>query len=193
MASALDENTTVSTPRRIVIVGNAGGGKSTLARNLAALLDIPYRGLDEIQWGPGWTLLSDDAIAATHDSWLAEDAWIIDGYGPWDPMIDRFGKADMILHVDHPFWRHVWWVTKRQVRAYIGPSPPTPPGCDFRGVYWSMIWMMWRLHLERDQIAKTIAREAARGCRVQTLRSARQINDFLARIQENRPWPSQQF
>ena len=184
MALGRDDDGDGAPPRRIVVVGNAGGGKSTLARALAGLLAIPYHSLDDIQWAPGWTRVPDDIITVAHALWVAEEAWVIDGYGPWYPMIDRFKKADLILHVRHPFWRHVWWVTKRQVKAYLGPPPPAPPGCDFRGVYWSMLWMMWRLHGERDQIDEAVAGEAVRGCRVHTLRSAVQIDSFFSSMQE---------
>jgi hypothetical protein len=178
-------------PRRIVVVGNAGGGKSTLARKLAGLLAIPYHAMDDIQWAPGWTRVSDEVIAVAHSAWLGEPAWIIDGYGPLAPMIDRFRKADLIILVDHPFWRHLWWVTKRQFRAYIGPPqptpPPTPPGCDYRGIYWSMIWMMWQLHRERRQIDEVIVQEAGPGCRVRVLRSAAEISTFFSAIEETHP------
>ena len=41
---------------RIAIVGNAGGGKSTLARGLAKTLELPHLELDRILWRPDWTL-----------------------------------------------------------------------------------------------------------------------------------------
>jgi predicted kinase len=39
---------------RIVVVGTAGAGKTTLARKIAALLGVPHIELDAINWQLGW-------------------------------------------------------------------------------------------------------------------------------------------
>ena len=39
---------------RIAIIGNAGGGKTTLARKIGATLNIPIAHVDAIQYQPGW-------------------------------------------------------------------------------------------------------------------------------------------
>ncbi|CAN5686044.1 hypothetical protein BH24CHL4_BH24CHL4_24990 [soil metagenome] len=40
--------------QRVTIVGSAGLGKSTLARRLGTLLDLPVAHLDTLYWQPGW-------------------------------------------------------------------------------------------------------------------------------------------
>lgn len=42
-------------PKRIVILGNAGSGKSSLARQLGEQLALPVVHLDTLFWGPNWT------------------------------------------------------------------------------------------------------------------------------------------
>lgn len=39
---------------RIAIIGNAGGGKSTLARKLGSILNIPVTHVDSVQFQSGW-------------------------------------------------------------------------------------------------------------------------------------------
>ena len=39
---------------RVAIIGNAGGGKSLLARYLGETLRLPVHTIDDVQWDPGW-------------------------------------------------------------------------------------------------------------------------------------------
>ena len=39
---------------RIVIIGSAGTGKSTLAKDLGQILGLPVYHLDAFLWNPGW-------------------------------------------------------------------------------------------------------------------------------------------
>ena len=64
--------------RRIVIVGMAGAGKSTLGKRLSALTAIPYVELDSLYWGPNWEPrlpeFRDDVVRVA-----AGESWITDG------------------------------------------------------------------------------------------------------------------
>jgi len=45
--------------RRVAVFGNAGGGKSTLARRLAQLTGLPLHVVDMIQFRPGGAAVPD--------------------------------------------------------------------------------------------------------------------------------------
>jgi adenylate kinase family enzyme len=67
---------------RIVVTGTSGAGKTTLARTMAARLDLPHVELDAINWRPGWRdLLTDDPAEFTRRvaREVEADAWAIDG------------------------------------------------------------------------------------------------------------------
>lgn len=49
-------------PRRIVVVGVSGNGKTTLSRRLGARLGVPVTELDALNHQPGWTEASDEAF-----------------------------------------------------------------------------------------------------------------------------------
>jgi adenylate kinase family enzyme len=124
--------------RRIAVIGNGGGGKSTLARTLGRHLGIPVHEVDDVQWLAGWRRAPLDEVAHTLEGWAAEESWIIDGFGPW-PVIDRrMARADTIVYVDLPFRTHLWWAAKRQVvslvrrRAWAGQMAAPPSLLLFR-------------------------------------------------------------
>ena len=51
---------------RVVVIGNSGGGKSVLARQLAAKLNLPCIEVDSILWKPGWHLVPTATYDAEH-------------------------------------------------------------------------------------------------------------------------------
>jgi hypothetical protein len=121
--------------KRIAIIGNAGGGKSVLARELARALGIPHYCIDDVQWLPGWTRAAATSVAHEHEQWLRGDQWIIDGWGEWDLITARFAAADTIVVVDFPFDVHVEWAMNRQAEVARGERTDWPPaGCSATGV-----------------------------------------------------------
>ena len=105
--------------RRIAVIGNGGGGKSTLSRALGERLGIPVHEVDIVQWRTGWERAPLDETATILNGWVAEEAWIIDGFGPLPVLDRRFDRADTIVHVDHGFSQHLWWAAKREVATRL--------------------------------------------------------------------------
>jgi gluconate kinase len=56
--------------KRVAVFGNAGGGKSTLARRLAEVTGLPLYPLDSIHWRRG-------GVEVPHDEYLAAHAEIL--------------------------------------------------------------------------------------------------------------------
>ena len=42
-------------PRRVLVAGTSGAGKSTVARRIGEVLGLPYVEIDGLFHGPGWT------------------------------------------------------------------------------------------------------------------------------------------
>jgi adenylate kinase family enzyme len=165
---------------RIAIIGNAGGGKSTLARKLGESLHIPVHHIDLLQWKPGWMRASADEFDYEHDQWLASPEWIIDGWGRWDVIVTRFDLADTIVFVDFQIALHYGWAIKRQVQSIVAPRPDwPPPGCSATSITWRLFRLMWDLHRNtRPKLLELVMNYRDRK-RVEHIRSPRELERFL--------------
>jgi adenylate kinase family enzyme len=165
--------------RRIAVIGNGGGGKSTLARALGNHLVIPVREVDQVQWLPGWRRAPLDEVVPILESWAASDSWVIDGFGPW-PVIDRrMGRADTIVYVDLPFHTHLLWAAKRQIvslvrrRAWAGQTAPPPSLLLFR--------TLRRVHAMRPELLELVTKNG-RAAKLVRLRSPHEMTRWLDEI-----------
>jgi adenylate kinase family enzyme len=103
--------------RRVAVFGNAGGGKSTLAKRLAELTRLPLYVVDTMQWQAGGVAVPHDEYMRLHANLLQQDEWIIDGFGCVESAWERFSRADTLVYVDLPLATHYWWVTKRLIKG----------------------------------------------------------------------------
>jgi len=91
----------VTAVRRISIVGSASGnGKTTLGREVARRLDVPFVEVDALHHGPNWTEATAEELRARVEPLLAGDGWVVDGYyrGKLGDLIP--GNADLVVWVD---------------------------------------------------------------------------------------------
>lgn len=95
--------------RRTAIVGNAGGGKSTLARLIAATFDTPLTEIDTLYWREGWVEAPRDIYDCHHAAAIAETSWVIDGLGRLDLIPQRLSRATEIILIDMPYGRIFGW------------------------------------------------------------------------------------
>jgi adenylate kinase family enzyme len=116
--------------QRIAVIGNAGGGKSTLARRLAALRALPYVEIDALLWRPGWQLTPADLYEAEHDRLIAQESWVIDGLGRMESLDPRLRRATDIILVDLPLWMHFWLAAERQIAWTKGEIAHPPAGAS---------------------------------------------------------------
>lgn len=133
---------------RVAIIGNGGGGKTTLARKLGRALELPVCHVDSVQFQPGWKPTPASECDAALDQLASEDRWIIDGFGSKPVMTRRFAAADTIVFVDFALWRHYWWACKRQLKSFRGQRAELPANCPETSFWYhrTLARVMWRVH-----------------------------------------------
>jgi adenylate kinase family enzyme len=87
--------------KRVVILGCGASGKSTLARQLGEVTELPVIEMDKIFWQPGLIATPREQWVAMQEKLVAGDRWIMDGdLGPYDAVEVRFRAADTIIFLD---------------------------------------------------------------------------------------------
>jgi adenylate kinase family enzyme len=108
--------------RRVVVVGNAGSGKTTLGRAVAEALAVPFVELDSIYHQAGWRRLPVDEFRRQVGDLVAGDGWVLDGnYGDVRELV--WARADTVIWFDLPRWTVVRRVLFRTVRRGLARTP----------------------------------------------------------------------
>ena len=117
---------------RILVMGSPGSGKSTFARRLSQITDIPVVSLDALFWKPGWK----PSDAAEFEARVAEAVrgprWIIDGDYIWWAGDIRRGVADAVIWFDLPRWACMVGIMSRIATSYGRVRPEMAEGCPER-------------------------------------------------------------
>jgi len=167
--------------RRLSIVGTAScSGKTTLGRELARRLDVPFVELDSLVHGPNWTETPDGELRALLEPILASDGWVIDG-GYWGKLGDLvLRNADVVVWLDLPvrIWlprlirrttvrvirrEELWNGNRETVRSFVFSRD-------------SLLWYALRNHRRHRRVYP----ERLAPYPVVRLRTPRQVREWLA-------------
>ncbi|MGZ5837405.1 MAG: hypothetical protein ACXWJ5_14530 [Xanthobacteraceae bacterium] len=133
--------------KRVAVFGNAGGGKSTLARRLAEITDLPLHVIDLMQFRSGGDKIPHEEFLTAHAALLRQDKWIIDGYGSVALAWERFDVADTLVYVDLPLATHHWFVTKRLLKGLFADPEGWPENSPLWSSTMDSYKVLWLCHL----------------------------------------------
>ena len=86
--------------QRIHVVGTSGSGKTTMAEQLAQLLNIPHIELDALHWEADWQPVPPALFAQRVEAALQGPTWTVDGnYSRVRDLIWK--RADTVIWLDY--------------------------------------------------------------------------------------------
>lgn len=170
--------------RRIAIIGNAGGGKTTVSRKLGDFYKVPVTHVDSIQYGEGWTYIPEEICSQLLNKIADGDSWLIDGFGNRSVLERRLRNADTVVFIDFPLYRHYWWATKRQLGSWRGSRSELQPGCSEFSFKFTknLAQIIWELNRDYVPWFRKLASELPKSTRLFHLRSPDDVEIFLEKL-----------
>lgn len=102
---------------KIAVFGKPGGGKSTLAGQIATTASLPLQQLDLLQYEKGGAKVQDEEFLQRLTEALARERWVVDGFGTPQAFEAILRAADVLVYVERSTLTHYWWVTKRFLKS----------------------------------------------------------------------------
>ena len=166
---------------RIIIIGCGGAGKSTLARKLGEVLDLPVVHLDKLFWKPGWVETTAEEFDALLAQELAKDQWIMDGNFN-RTMPERMKRCDTIIYLDFSRCACLMGVLKRIITTYGTVRPDMGEGCPERIDLEFLKWV-WNFNKNKRESYYKLLNEAEN---VETivLKKRRAVKLFLKSLKQ---------
>lgn len=168
--------------QRVLLIGNAGAGKTTFAKQLAQKLQLPLIHLDNLYWCGDWDHLSRDEFDALLQWELEKPQWIIDGnFNRTIP--HRLQYCDTVFYFDFPTITCLAGITKRtltnlgSVRSDMGGNCVEHFDANKRALYRNAITFNKQ---HRKEYYALLSR--AEHAKVIIFRNRRQAKDFLAKF-----------
>jgi adenylate kinase family enzyme len=165
---------------RVLVVGNAGAGKSTFARRLGSKLALPVIHLDSHFWRPGWHSPEICAWREQLRALVALPAWVMDG-NYINTFDIRMPRADTLVWLDHARGICMRRVLMRTITGYGRERSDLAKGCPdrFDPAFLRYVWNFSRT--QRPRVASGIE-QFGNHLRVIRLGCDRAIEDFFATV-----------
>ena len=169
--------------RRVMIIGPAASGKTTLARRMAELLNVPAIHLDRHYWLPSYRRPDPANWVRKVSTLTLNGAWVMDGnYFEYPESVDvRVASADLLIFLR--LARRVFMARlllrycasdKRQIRDDLG----MPDRLNLKH-----LWKTYHFYtVHRFALAQLIRNAKAQRKMVVVLRSPQQVDAFLQTI-----------
>ncbi len=170
---------TVRRMHRVAVIGCGGSGKTTLANELAACLDLPVVHIDSHYWRSveGERVESSPAQwSACHRRLISETEWVIEGM-KLGMLAERLARADTVIYLDLPTRECLSGILRRRLRYRGGSYPDIGVYDQINFAFLRWVWSFRRRH--RPRLLQLLA--SFNGEQI-VLRRRRDVRRFLAAL-----------
>lgn len=175
------------TPRRILVAGTTGVGKTTTAGRIGVVLGVPHTEIDSLFHGPDWE--PREMFVADVEAYTSEPAWVTEWqYTPVRALLAE--RADTLVWIDLPTPVALWRLLRRTLRRRLrrvelwnGNVEPslwtffTDQGHILR-------WGIRTRNVSRRRVPELVT--SAPHLRIVHLRSQREVDRFVQHLGEGR-------
>lgn len=163
---------------RIAIIGCGGSGKTYLANQLAAVLNLPLTHLDAVYYDADWNALPAEEFAALQEKLAAEPRWLIEGnYASSLPI--RLARADTVIFLDLPALTCLAAIGQR--RWHYRGGQHTKDGVYDR-ITWDFVRYIWGYRKTMRPRVQGLLDKHGGNATLVTLTSRRQAARYLAQL-----------
>lgn len=166
---------------RILIVGSGGAGKTTLAIQLAKLLNLEVIHLDQHYWNSGWRENTPEEWNAKVQNLIAKDRWVMDGNYSGTLEI-RAKSADTIIFLDFSTWTCLWGIFWRRIQYHGRTRPSMPENCPERldGEFFRYVGNYRRTR--RGPMLERLKRYTSQNTKVLIFRNRREVRKWMKHL-----------
>lgn len=162
---------------KIHVTGNAGSGKTTLAKALGEISGLNVYGLDNIVWQAGWQKTPLAERKLLEQKLVNHPDWIIEGVSS----IAR-QSADFIVFLDYP--RHICFFRsiRRSFRYLFSSRPELPENCPEIKILPQLIKIIWQFpEVAKPEICNDLSKVAS-----VRIHSNQELHHFIKNVRNNK-------
>lgn len=176
------------------MIGNSASGKSTLAKQLALVLNADFVELDALNWLPNWVGLNEtdpEELMRRFKEATRGGRWVVAGSYTQLSKQAFWSKLDTVIWLDVPVYVLVWRVLRRSWKRWrtkellwgTNVERFWPQLALWRREDSLVYWILSAQRRKRKSMLDTIADPNWRSIRFIRLKSTREIAGFAASVE----------
>jgi adenylate kinase family enzyme len=169
--------------KRIIIIGSGGAGKSTLAKRLGEISNLPVLHLDKLYWQPNWQEPNKTDWENKVSELLKNDTWIMDGnFGGTLEM--RLNACDTVIYLDFSPFVCLYRVLKRNLKYRNTNRPDMTIGCNEKMDFEFLDWILSYRKRKKPKVLELLAKFQNEK-NIIILKTAKDVETFLENLAVN--------